>query len=250
MQDTDSSKPRTPASHARFATTHWTVVLAAGSPDSSRYREALETLCQIYWYPLYAYLRRRGYNTHQAEDYTQGFLTRLLERQSLKRADPTQGRFRSFLLSSLKHFIADEWDHAQAKKRGGDKRVFSLDVADAETRYSWEPAHTLSPEKLFEKSWALTILQQAIVQLKTECAEAGKLILFEHLKSYLQADDVPPPYEEMAPKLGMSKAAVRTTVHRLRQRYRELVRREIAQTVVSPDQVDDEIRHLFTVLTS
>jgi RNA polymerase sigma factor (sigma-70 family) len=231
-------------------TTHWTMVLEAGSPQSPRYRQALETLCRTYWFPLYAYLRRRGYDSHQAEDYTQGFFASLLEKQGLHRADPALGKFRSFLLGSLKHFIADEWDRAQAKKRGGGKRSLALNIEDAETRYALEPAHTLSPEKLFERSWALTVLKQAMARLRTECIEAGKGHLFEHLKSYLQADDASPPYAGIAAELDMTEGAIRLAVHRLRQRYRELVRQEIAQTVAGPEQVDEEIRHLFAVLTS
>jgi RNA polymerase sigma factor (sigma-70 family) len=232
----------------QFATTHWSVILAAGSPASSRYRQALETLCQTYWFPLYAYLRRRGYDRHQAEDYAQAFFASLLERQGLRRVDPKQGKFRSFLLASLKNFLADEWDRARAQKRGGNKKVLPLEIADAETRYSREPADDLSPEKLFEKSWALTVLKQAMAQLKAEFVAANKQQLFAHLKAYLTAEPGSASYRQVAATLDMTEGAVKVAVHRLRQRYRELVRQQIAQTVATAEQVDEEIRDLFAAL--
>jgi len=233
---------------SRFSTTHWSVVLAAGASASAGSREALERLCKTYWYPLYTYLRRRGCDMHQAEDCTQGFFAALLQRHALERASPEQGKFRSFLLSSLNHFLADQGDHAAAQKRGGGKKIVSLDVEDAETRYRLEPAHDLTPEKLFEKSWALTVLNNAMTRLKAEFAEAGRQNLFESLKPHLPAGRGPASYKDVAARLGMTEGAVKVAVHRLRDRYRQLVREEIAQTVSTPEQVDEEIRDLFASL--
>lgn len=249
MSDNAPINSSTPGT-SRFATTHWSMILAAGRPESPGYRQALQTLCQTYWFPLYAYLRRRGYDRHQAEDSTQAFFASLLERQGIGRADPKQGKFRSFLLTSLKNFLADEWDRAQAQKRGGDIKVFSLNIQDAETWYSAEPADDLSPEKLFEKSWALTVLKQAMAQLKAEFVAANKQQLFDHLKAYLTAEPGSVPYRQVAAKLDMTEGAVKVSVHRLRQRYRELVRQQIAQTVSTADEVDAEIRDLFAALAS
>ena len=230
-----------------FPTTHWSIILAAGSPESPRYREALEALCRDYWFPLYAFLRRRGYGPDEAQDYTQGFFAHMLEKQDLCRADPNRGRFRSFLLAMLKHFAADAREQAQAQKRGGGKRVVSLDFAQAETRYAAEPAHQLSPEKLFERSWALTVLSRTMARLKQDTV-ADKPVLFEQLKAHLggQADAV--PYRDLAASLNMSEGAIKVAVHRLRKRYRELLREEVAQTVSTPEEVEDEIRALFTAL--
>jgi RNA polymerase sigma-70 factor (ECF subfamily) len=224
------------------------VVLAAGSPDSSRFQEALEALCQAYWYPLYAYLRRRGHAVHQAEDYTQAFFTRLLEKGSLGRAEPARGKFRSFLLASLKNFRADEWDRARALKRGGDRRALPFEVQDAETRYALDASTNLSAEKLFEKSWAMTIVQRAFTQLQSEYYEADRGQLFDCLKGRLSGEQAGAPYREVAAILGMTEAAVKAVAHRMRQRYRDLVRREIGQTVDSPSQVDEEVQALFAAL--
>jgi RNA polymerase sigma factor (sigma-70 family) len=190
----------------------------------------------------------RGYDVHQAQDCTQGFFAALLQRHALERASPERGKFRSFLLSSLNHFLADERDHADAQKRGGGRGVVSLDVQDAETRYQLEPMHDLTPEKLFEKSWALTVLTNAMARLKTELAEAGKGQWFESLRAYLPAGRGPVSYKDVAARLGMTEAAVKVAVHRLRDRYRQAVRAEIAQTVSTPEQVDEEIRDLFAAL--
>lgn len=233
---------------SRFSTTHWSVVLAAGASAAPGSREALERLCKTYWYPLYTYLRRRGCDVHQAEDCTQGFFAALLQRHALERASPEQGKFRSFLLSSLSHFLADQRDHAQAQKRGGGKEIVSLDVEDAETRYRLEPAHDLTPEKLFERSWSLTVLNNAMARLKAEFAETGRQKLFESLKPHLPAGRGPASYKNVAARLDMTEGAVKVAVHRLRDRYRQLVRDQIAQTVSTPEQVDDEIRELFASL--
>ena len=241
-------KYTTPSGAGRFATTHWSVILAASDSASTQHEPALSTLCQTYWFPLYAYLRRRGYDSHQAEDYTQGFFAGILERKGLQKADPKYGKFRSFLLASLKNFLADEWDHSHAQKRGGDKKVLSLDFDAAASRYEREPEHPISPEKLFERSWALTVLTRAMDRLKAESSASDKQQLFEHLKIYLTAEKDAVPYRKVAGKLEMTEAAVKVAVHRLRRRYRELVRDEIAQTVTTEAQVDEEIRDLFVAL--
>jgi len=238
----------TPADTSRFATTHWSVVLAAGSPKSSRYRMALETLCRTYWLPLYMYLRRRGCNTHLAEDYVQGFFFYLLEKHALHRADPERGRFRSFLLATLKHFLTDERDRAQTQKRGGGTKTLSINIETAESQYSVEPVHHLTPEKLFERQWALTVLNRTICRLKAESASKNQPNHFTILETYLALDEGSVPYRDIAAKLNMTEGAVKVAVHRLRKRYRELLRDEIAQTVVAEDQIDEEIRNLFAAV--
>lgn len=246
----NSNMSSTPAGTSRFATTHWSVVLAAGKPDSSHYREALEMLCQTYWFPIYAYLRRQGYGAHEAEDQTQGFFTHTIEMHDLCRADPDRGKFRSFLLSMLKHFVADQWDRSQAQKRGGGKKTFSLDFADAETRYKLEPSHQLSPDKLFEKSWALTVLGRTMANLKAETCDPNKQELFEQLKAHLTGQSHAVPYRELAVRLKMTEGSVKVAVHRLRQRYRELLREQIAHTISGPEEVEEEILALFSALAS
>jgi RNA polymerase sigma factor (sigma-70 family) len=238
----------TPHGRSRFATTHWSVVLAAGSPESSGYQQALETLCQTYWFPLYAYLRRHGYDTHQAEEHTQAFFARILEKQHLRLADPQRGKFRSFLLAALKHFLADERDRARAKKRGGGRKVLSINLHEAESQYALEPADKLSPEKLFDKSWALTVLERTMARLKAELAAKNKQNLFEHLKIHLTAEKGSIPYRRVAAELGMTEGSARVAVHRLRRRYRKLLRDEIIQTVAAEDQIDEEINNLFAAL--
>ncbi len=234
----------------RFATTHWSVVLAPGRPKSASYQQALETLCQTYWFPLYAYLRRHGSNSHEAQDYTQAFFTALLDKGGLGLADPKRGKFRSFLLASLKHFLSNERARVRAKKRGGGRKVLSLDFENAESQYALEPRDELSPEKLFERSWALTVLDRTMAHLQAEAVTANKQKTFERLKSYLTAGKGSAPYRDAADELDMTEGAVRIAVHRLRKRYRELLRDEIAQTVTSDDQIDEEIRDLFTALGS
>lgn len=229
-----------------FATTHWSMVLAAGNQASPDYTRALSALCETYWYPLYAYLRRRGYDKQQAEDYTQDFFAALLEKQGLGKADPKLGKFRSFLLASLKNFLADEWGRKQAQKRGGGIKVSSLDFDEGQTRYGREPVDDLSAEKLFERSWAQAILAQALTRLKAEFAAEGKQDLFEQLKTYLTAQDA--PYRDTAAVLNMTEGAVKVAVHRLRRRYGELVRQEIAQTVATAEQIDEEMNALYAAL--
>ena len=238
----------TPTGKPRFATTHWSVVLTAGKSSSTEQKQALETLCQSYWFPLYAYLRRRGYDTQQAEDYTQAFFAHILERKDLQTADPKYGKFRSFLLVRLKYFLSDERDRAHAKKRGGNKKVLSLDIENAEGQYALEPAIQLSPEMLFEKSWAITVLERTMERLEAEMARKNKQKLFDCLKVYLTADKNAIPYQDMAAELKISDGSVRVAVHRLRRRYRKLLRDEIAQTVNSEDKIDEEIECLLAAL--
>lgn len=232
----------------RFATTHWSVISAAGKSSSPQQKQALETLCQSYWFPLYAYLRRRGYDTHQAEDLTQAFFAHILEKKDLQTADPKHGKFRSFLLVRLKYFLSDERDRAQAKKRGGGKNVLSLSIQNAEGQYALEPAIQLSPEMLFEKSWALTVLERTMGRLEAEMAEKNKQKLFDCLKVYLTTDKDVIPYQNMAAELEVTEGSVRVAVHRLRRRYRKLLRDEIAQTVGGEDQIDEEMGCLFAAL--
>jgi RNA polymerase sigma factor (sigma-70 family) len=239
-----------PRGRSRFATTHWSVVLAAGSPESSGYQQALETLCRTYWFPLYAYLRRHGCDSHQAEEYTQAFFARILEKQNLRLADPERGKFRSFLLGTLKHFLADERDRARAQKRGGGRKALSIDLQEAESQYALEPADKLSPDKVFDKSWALTVLDRTMARLKAELASKNKQELFEHLKVHLTAEKGSVPYRSVAAELGMTEGSVRVAVHRLRRRYRKLLRDEIVQTVATEDQIDDEINDLFAALAN
>jgi len=234
---------------ARFATTHWSVVRAAGHPASPGYRQALETLCKTYWFPLYAYMRRHGYERHDAEDYTQEFFARLLDKHALRVADPKQGRFRSFLLGALKHFLANERDRIRAKKRGGGRRTLSLDFEEAEGKYTLEPVERLTPEKVFERSWALTILERTMNRLQAEANSTNKQELFAHLKSHLTSNKRSIPYSNLADKLNISEGAVKVAMHRLKKRYRKILHDEIAQTVASEDQVEQEIRDLFAALT-
>lgn len=222
--------------------------MAAGRPKSASYQQALETLCKTYWFPLYAYLRRHGCDSNQAEDYTQAFFATLLAKGGLRLADPKRGKFRSFLLASLKHFLSNERARERAKKRGGGRKVLSLDFQNAESQYALEPRDELSPEKLFERSWALTVLDRTMARLQAEAISTNKKKLFDRLKVYLTAEKSSIPYCDVAAELDMAEGAIRVVVHRLRKQYRELLRDEIAQTVASEEQIDEEICHLFTAL--
>ena len=237
---------RSPGVSAQFTTTRWSVVLAAGNGLSPQADAALERLCRAYWYPLYAYVRRRGHDAHEAQDLTQAFFADLLERQSLATAHPHKGRFRSFLLGAAQNFLAKQHERAQTLKRGGHCTMLSLDEQDAEGRYRHEPAHDWTPEKLFERRWAVTLLDNTLAALREEYRRAGKLPLFEALQAFLSADAA--SYPEAAAALRLSEGAVRVTVHRLRRRYGELLRTDIAQTVAGPGEVEEEVAHLFEVL--
>jgi RNA polymerase sigma-70 factor (ECF subfamily) len=235
---------------ATFVTTHWSVVLAARRSDTTRAQAALARLCQAYWYPLYAYVRRRGYQAHDAQDLTQEFFARLLAQNWLAQADRERGRFRTFLLAALSHFLANEWDKAQAQKRGGAVQIVPLQLDSAETRYGQEPADPLTPEQCFERRWALALLDEVLSALRTEHAAAGTEEIFDALKPCLVGDRQAQPYAALAAKLGMTEGAVKVAVHRLRQRYRQLLREEIANTVANPSEVDEEMHHLFAVLAA
>jgi RNA polymerase sigma factor (sigma-70 family) len=232
-----------------FPSTHWSVVLAAQADNPARARAALENLCAVYWYPLYAFLRRRGYQPADAEDLVQGFIAHLLDHQFFEVADPAKGRFRSYLLASLNHFLADAADWAGRLKRGDGQPLLSLDAGSAERRYTQEPTDPSNPEQLYERRWAFTLLDTVLQRLGTEAAERGHANLFRQLKGVLLGDRSGLRYAELAAQLGLSEAALTMTVHRLRRRYRELVREEIAHTVSRPVEIDEEMRHLFQVLS-
>lgn len=250
-----NDRPATSTSHGRvapepaFVTTHWSVVLTAGRSDTTRAQDALGKLCQTYWYPLYAYVRRRGHSPHDSQDLTQEFFARLLERQSLSTANPEKGRFRSFILAAMNNFLATEWAKARAKKRGGGAQVLSLDLAAAEQRLDVEPADPSAPDKFFEKQWALTLLQAVLDRLEAEYQRDNNSGLFAALKQTLTGTRESQPYADLAAKLHLSEGSVKVAVHRLRRRYRELIRAEIAHTLDRPEDIDGEMRHLFRVLT-
>ncbi len=233
-----------------FVTTHWSLVVSAGRNDTSGARNALEKLCRTYWFPIYAFVRRQGHGPPDAQDLTQEFFARLLEKKSLAVADPAKGRIRSFLLASLKHFLANEWDKANAQKRGGGQVLIPIDVATAETACGFEPADNLTAEKIFERRWALTLLEHVLRRLRAEYFRDGKENLFEQLKPTLTEASRTVAYAEIASRLGTTEGAVKVAVHRLRQRYREVLRAEIADTVASPGEVEDEIRNLFAALAN
>jgi RNA polymerase sigma-70 factor (ECF subfamily) len=207
----------------------------------------MEDLIKIYWYPIYAYMRRRRHKYQEAEDLTQEFFASLLEREPLASADQSKGRFRSFLLTMVKRFLINEWDRSQAQKRGGGQRIIAMDALDAEARYAIEPTDDLTPERLFDRRWAMAVLDQVLARLRRDHVACGKTELFEALRGCL-ADGPDTSYAHVAQKLGMSEGAVKVAAHRLRQRYRQLLREEIAQTVESPQEVEAEIRHLMDCL--
>ncbi|HYG35252.1 MAG TPA: sigma-70 family RNA polymerase sigma factor [Clostridia bacterium] len=233
---------------ANFALTHWSVVLATGSRDSSHARKALDQLCHTYWHPIYSYIRRQGHSPHDAQDLTQEFFARLLEKEQFSAVDPAKGRFRSFLLASLKHFLANEWDKAKAQKRGGGQPLISIDEQSAEDSYAVEPVENLTPDKIFDRRWALTLLQRVLDRLRSEYERDDKGELIEALKGTLTGDRQSVGYAEIAARLKSSEGAIKVAVYRLRQRYRDLLREEIAHTVASPQEIEDEIRALFAVL--
>jgi len=224
-------------------------VLAAGRGGTPQADRALGELCRAYWFPLYAYVRRQGHPKEDAEDLTQGFFARFLERNYLEGLSSEKGRFRAFLLAAVKHFLANEHDRAGRQKRGGGVAALSLDWQDADTRYQIDPADQLSPDKLYDRAWAMTLLEQVITRLRAECAADGKARVFEQLKPFLMAGKSDIPYAQAAASLGLNEGAVRVAVHRLRKRYRELLRQEIAQTLSDPAQIEEELRALFRAFT-
>ena len=241
------STMHTLAGPSDFPTTRWTLVIAAADPQRKEARSALVSLCEGYWYPLYAYVRRRGYPADQAQDLTQEFFIRVLEGRYLDRADPEKGRFRSFILTSLKFFVADEEDRQRAHKRGGGA-VLSLEFLSGEDRYQREPAHDETPERIFERRWALSVLDRVVERLRNEFVHHGRPEHFERLKVFLlgQSDA---PYAALASEMNTSEGALKVAIHRLRKRYRDLFRQEIADTVADPAEVESELRFLAAALT-
>ena len=228
-----------------FHTTHWSVVVSAKGASSGAHA-SLAKLCETYWFPLYAFVRRQGRSPHDGQDLTQEFFARLLEKGWLDGVERERGRFRSWLLAAMKHFLANEWDRARTQKRGGRAPVFSFDELDAESRLAHEPA-TDSVEKIYDRRWAMTLLDAVMARLRAEMAGAGKLAHFEALKFSLSGEKH--AYAEVAARLALSEGAVKVAVHRLRERYRELLRAEIAETVAGPEEIEDELRALLAALS-
>jgi RNA polymerase sigma factor (sigma-70 family) len=240
-----STPPPTP-SDGWFVTTHWSLVLSARGKNSLQSDAALETLCRTYWYPLYAFLRRQGHASHDAQDLTQGFFARLLQKDYLDAAAREKGKFRTFLLVALKRFLANQWDRDHAQKRGGFAPVVSIDQEMAESRFADEPADGAQPDVLFDRQWATTLLERTMARLREEYAASGRAKLFEYLQSCLVREESALPYAGIAARLNLTEAAVKMAVHRLRARCREILRAEIAHTVSCPEEIEEEIHHLFS----
>src|SRR5215510_15751609 len=232
-----------------FATTQWNVVLAAGELDSEPSRRALETLCRTYWYPIYVYVRRKGYGPDEAPDLTQEFFAHLIAKDHLRLADREKGKFRTFLLAMLDYFLAREWSRAHRQKRGGQFSFISLDQQMPEERYRLEPADNDTPEKQFSRQWALTVLQQTMDALERECEANGKGSLFREAKNLLAGERDSAAYAEISQRLGMAPGAARMAVLRLRQRHGELLRAELAQTVSRAEEVDEEMSFMLEALS-
>jgi RNA polymerase sigma-70 factor (ECF subfamily) len=241
-----ASGERSPA----FATTQWSMVLLAGRNDTDRAREALAKLCKTYWYPLYAFARRQGNAPPDAQDLTQAFFARLLERRDLAAADPQRGRFRAFILTAMKHFLASEWQRARTQKRGGGGEVISLDWAAAEQRFDLEPAAGLPPDRAFDRQWAVALLDAVMERLQAEYRGEGEVAKFVLLKSALTGNRTEQPYAELAACLDSTEGAVKVMVHRLRKRYRALLQSEIAETVATPAEAEEEMRYLIQCLST
>ncbi|MGA3265941.1 MAG: sigma-70 family RNA polymerase sigma factor [Verrucomicrobiota bacterium] len=246
----ESSRP--PAGGAgNFTATNWSMVLEAGRGDGPRAADALERLCRIYWYPIYAFIRRRGADRFHAEDLTQSFFALLLAKEMLKKVERQKGKFRSFLLAGVTNFMANEWDKQQTQKRGGGRQIISLDeTTAAEELYQHEPVEPYPPEKLFDRSWAFTLLDRVLARLKQEYAAADKATFFATLEPYLTREMTPGSYGVPVAELHLSEGAVKVALHRLRRRFGELLRTEIAQTVSRPEEVDEEIRCLFAAIST
>jgi len=230
-----------------FPTTRWTLVLAAGDREQAQSRAALASLCETYWYPLYAYVRRRGYPIDQAQDLTQEFFARLISGHYVDRADPQKGQFRTFLLSSLRYFLTDDWDRSRAQKRGGNLTRLPFEISDGEVLYQREPVDDQTPERIYERRWARTLLDRVLRRLRDEFVRHGRLDHFNRLKVYL-LDQGEVPYVELARQFETSEGALKVGIHRLRKRYRDLLRAEIAETVNDASQVDGELRYLAAAL--
>jgi RNA polymerase sigma factor (sigma-70 family) len=238
-----------PNARGRFATTRWSLVLAAGGKPGEPSTNALASLCEIYWYPAYAFIRRQGHDADAARDLTQEFFTRVLEKHYFRDADPDRGRFRAFLLTAIRHFLSNERDRAQALKRGGRTPPISLDVETAEGAYQLEGRDELTPEKLFDARWATVLLDRALTRLRDEYVASDRGDLFDHLKGFLTGDDDDVPYSDAARAIEMTEGAVKVAVHRLRRRFRDALVKEIAETVSDPADIDAEIRHLLQAVS-
>jgi len=256
MSAADDANPLTVASaleggrERTFLTTRWQVVMAATEDTSPAGQEALAQLCNCYWPPVYAFIRRKGYEAPDAQDLTQEFFYRLLDRHYLRSVDMSKGRFRSFLITALDRFLSKEWKRAHRLKRGGANRTISLDAAQAEERYALEPAHTLTAERIYDRRWAMTLLERTLDRLRDECEGRGKRELFERAKPLLAGEDSERSFAELARELGMTAGAFKVAMHRLRVRYAELLREEVAQTVATPAEIDEEIRYLLSALAA
>jgi RNA polymerase sigma-70 factor (ECF subfamily) len=233
----------------RFATTRWSLVLAAGQKSNAHSAEALASLCEMYWYPVYAFIRRQGHRAEEGADLTQEFFARVLEKNYFHDADPARGRFRAFLCASIRHFLSNERDRARTLKRGGSQPPISLDVETAEGTYRLEPRDDLTPEKLFDRRWALILLERVLARLRDEQVSAGKGELFDHLKGFLTGDSTGVPYDDVAKASGMTEGAVKVAVHRLRRRFRDTLVQEIAETVSDPADIDAEIEYLLKAVS-
>lgn len=246
---TPTSNPNQARPDNVFVTTHWSVVLLAGQETSAESASALEHLCRTYWYPLYAYARRQGHSPPDGQDLTQQFFAGFIEKKYFGLANPDRGRFRCFLLASFKHFLTNEYNRSQTAKRGGEYAFVSWDETAAETHYGHEPAHETSPDRLFERAWVLTLLEKVMKDLQQEYVRAGKGNVFDALQVFLSGEKAESTYAEIGAPLQMSESAVKMAVSRLRQRYGEKLRSEIAQTVTGPTNVEDELRHLLGALS-
>jgi RNA polymerase sigma-70 factor (ECF subfamily) len=243
-------RPRDDRRHpASFRTTRWSVVRAAAGRDSAAATAALATLCDVYWYPVYAFIRRSGGDAEQARDLTQDFFTRLLEKRDLGSADPERGRFRSYLLGSVRHFLSNVRDRARAAKRGGGRPPLSIDFDEADRRYALEPVDPYTPEKLFFRQWALAFLGSATNRLAEEYGSQGKRVLFERLRPALVGEKLRSSRRELAEDLGMSETAINVTIHRMRRRFRQVLKEEVAQTLAGPEDAEDELRQLLAALS-
>jgi RNA polymerase sigma factor (sigma-70 family) len=239
-----------PTGNGAFSTTHWSVVLAAGRENSPEAVQALERLCAAYWYPLYAYIRRQGHGPHDAQDLVQEFFARFLEHKYFQLADRSRGRFRTFLLTAVQRFLISDWKQANRQKRGGGLRPISINAEDTENRFLSETADQRTPDKAFERRWAITLLGRVLDRLEAECAASEKGLVFSELKCFLTGERSDSSYVEIGARLGMSEGSLKVMVHRLRRRYRELLRKEISRTVDHPDLVDEEIRELKAALSA
>jgi len=248
MIETDHCSESSVSHPQSFRTTHWSLVVTAMGTESSGSADAMDHLCRLYWYPVFHFIRRSGHKQHDAQDLTQAFFAQFLEKNWLRRVNPSRGKFRSFLLMILKRFLAGEWKRAGAQKRAGNLRWLSLSVQTAESRYSIEAGDTTTPEQSFEKQWAITILETVLQTLKSQYLADHHESLFEALKPCLMGSRESQPYAKIATEFGMSESAIKVSVHRLRQKFRERLREEIAQTVTSPSEVDEELKHLIRVL--